>query len=95
MYAVGRKHVFVSEEVRHIVTIRRLQCAMLHCPRCPGRVEPFVFIIGETLEGAKGHAPWWCVEELCGLASWELLHNMLMPIPHMVVADVRDNMQDL
>ena len=86
MYAAGRKHVFVSEKAGQIVTSRRLQCAMLHCPHSPGRVEPFVFIIGEALEGAKRHAPWWCVEELYGLASWERSHNMLMPMPHMVVS---------
>ena len=76
---------------------RRLQCAILHCPRSPGRVKPFVFIIGETLKEAKRHAPWWCVEELelCGLASWERSHNMLMPIPHMVVVDVLDSKQHL
>ena len=95
MYAVGRKHVLVSEEVGHVVASRSLRCATLHCPRIPGRVATFAVIIGETLERAKRHAPWWCVEELCGLASWERSHNMLVPMLHGVVIDVFNNKQHL
>ena len=54
MHAVGRKHAFVSEEVGHIVTSRRLRCAMLTVHVVLAESNPS-FIIGETLEGAKKH----------------------------------------